>query len=66
MRMFKIMLVNFILGCITLPLSAANLLTYYCSTDIEWCELMKREFEKTNWNSSQDDTKEFRGNPDPN
>jgi len=28
------------------PLYSAGRLTYYCSTDIPWCELMKKEFEK--------------------
>ena len=39
-------MVSFILLMIALPLYAGGRLTYYCSTDIPWCELMKKEFEK--------------------
>ena len=46
MRIVKMTMVSFILLMIALPLYAGGRLTYYCSTDIPWCELMKKEFEK--------------------
>ncbi|MBT5087123.1 MAG: iron ABC transporter substrate-binding protein, partial [Deltaproteobacteria bacterium] len=39
-------LLSLLLLMIALPLYAQGRLTYYCSTDIAWCELMKKEFEK--------------------
>jgi iron(III) transport system substrate-binding protein len=46
MRIVKMTIVSFILLMIALPLYAGGRLTYYCSTDMPWCELMKKEFEK--------------------
>ena len=46
MRIIRITLLSLLLLMIALPLYAQGRLTYYCSTDIPWCELMKKEFEK--------------------
>jgi iron(III) transport system substrate-binding protein len=46
MKLIKNLLMVIILGSISVPASAAGRLTFYCSTDISWCELMKSEFEK--------------------
>ena len=44
MRIIRITLLSLLLLMIALPLYAGGRLTYYCSTDIPWCELMKKEF----------------------
>ena len=46
MKIIKMTMVSLLLLMIALPLYAGGRLTYYCSTDIPWCELMKKEFEK--------------------
>ena len=46
MRILRMTLLSLLLLMIALPLYAGGRLTYYCSTDIAWCELMKKEFEK--------------------
>ena len=46
MKHFRILLFLLIFIFIALPAYSAGRLTYYCSTDIPWCELMKKEFEK--------------------
>ena len=46
MKHFRILLFLLIFIFISLPAYSAGRLTYYCSTDIPWCELMKKEFEK--------------------
>jgi iron(III) transport system substrate-binding protein len=44
--LLRMVLVSALLAATALPAYAAKRLTYYCSTDIQWCELMKKEFEK--------------------
>ncbi|HIF70879.1 MAG TPA: iron ABC transporter substrate-binding protein, partial [Candidatus Lambdaproteobacteria bacterium] len=39
-------LLSVLLAATTLPAYAAGRLKLYCSTDIAWCELMSKEFEK--------------------
>ena len=46
MKMIRMILLSLLFLTVALQLSAAGRLTYYCSTDIPWCELMKKEFEK--------------------
>ena len=45
MKHFRMMFFSLLLVLIALPAYSAGRLTYYCSTDIPWCELMKKEFE---------------------
>ena len=46
MKHFRMMFFSLLFVLIALPAYSAGRLTYYCSTDIPWCELMKKEFEK--------------------
>ncbi len=46
MKIVKNLFLLSLLILFALPLYGAKRLTYYCSTDIPWCELMKKEFEK--------------------
>ena len=46
MKIVRMTMLSLLLLMIALPLYAGGRLTYYCSTDIPWCELMKKEFEK--------------------
>ena len=46
MKLFRMTLFSLLFVLIALPAFSAGRLTYYCSTDIPWCELMKKEFEK--------------------
>ena len=46
MKLFRMMFFPLLFVLIALPAFSAGRLTYYCSTDIPWCELMKKEFEK--------------------
>ena len=46
MKIVKNLFLVSLLILFALPLYGAKRLTYYCSTDIPWCELMKNEFEK--------------------
>ena len=46
MKLFRMTLFSLLFVLIALPAFSAGRLTFYCSTDIPWCELMKKEFEK--------------------
>ncbi|MGA0226058.1 MAG: ABC transporter substrate-binding protein [bacterium] len=46
MKIVKNLFLVSLLILFAMPLYGAKRLTYYCSTDIPWCELMKKEFEK--------------------
>ena len=46
MKIVKNLFLVSLLILFAMPLYGAKRLTYYCSTDIPWCELMKNEFEK--------------------
>ena len=46
MKLFRMMFFSLLFVLTALPAFSAERLTYYCSTDIPWCELMKKEFEK--------------------
>ena len=46
MRIIRIAMVSLLLLMIALPVYAGGRLKLYCSTDIAWCELMTKEFEK--------------------
>ena len=46
MKLIRMMFFSLLFVLIALPAYSAGRLTYYCSTDIPWCELMKKEFEK--------------------
>jgi len=46
MKIVRMTMLSLLLLMIAFPLYAGGRLTYYCSTDIPWCELMKKEFEK--------------------
>ena len=46
MKIVKNLFLVSLLIFFAMPLYGAKRLTYYCSTDIPWCELMKNEFEK--------------------
>ena len=46
MKIVKNLFLLSLLILFAMPLYGAKRLTYYCSTDIPWCELMKNEFEK--------------------
>ena len=46
MKMIRLALLSMLFFMVAVPSFAAGRLTYYCSTDIPWCELMKKEFEK--------------------
>ena len=46
MKIVRMTILSLLLMMIALPLYAGGRLTYYCSTDIPWCELMKKECEK--------------------
>ena len=43
MKIVRMTMLSLLLLMIALPLYAGGRLTYYCSTDIPWCELMKKE-----------------------
>ena len=44
--LLRMALVSVLLTATALPAYAAGRLKLYCSTDIAWCELMTKEFEK--------------------
>ena len=46
MKIVKNLFLVSLLILFAMPLYGAKRLTYYCSTDIPWCELMNNEFEK--------------------